>query len=317
VGFPSRILPSLAVLSVAVAVHCCASTQLNYNTLDLASTADHLLTGQVLHNLALFIDSDAAIPSQIVINGGTATTANTITPSFSTPLSKAVTLGTSIAAAGTGAITSTSLTNSGVTAAKTLSVGASNVATQNWAYDPVSDADQLRRLHALYRFAVEGNDKVSAQATLIRDYPLVYRQDKNGNLIIDDHALKGPNCVVCVCAHGGYKRSDAPKSCLAPNRRLLPTTGRRWLLWTSLPGANRPSSNPPPSENDFLLGQYGFYLLYVDLNQADRLSQFELFIAAAATSAPSPSGGGSSAPSKPKSSIAVTPGILLAPAAPL
>src|SRR6266403_5084406 len=54
----------------------CASAQLNYNTVDLASTIDSLLTEQVLSNLAKFIDSPHAIPSQVGIAAGTVKTNN-------------------------------------------------------------------------------------------------------------------------------------------------------------------------------------------------------------------------------------------------
>jgi hypothetical protein len=91
----------------------------------------------------------------------------------------------------------------------------------------------------------------------------------------------------------------------------LPATVGRWLLWASLPGANRGDSNPPPSSNDFLLGQYGHYLIYVDMSQTDRLSQFELFITAAANSTLSPSSAAASSTPKKPSAVAVPAGILL------
>jgi hypothetical protein len=136
--------------------------------------------------------------------------------------------------------------------------------------------------------------------------------------VIDPLALIGPNCVVCIPTAYHFKnglqcynREDAPTLCLVPNRRLLPTTiGRRWLLWSSLPGASRADSNPPPSQNDFLIGQYGHYLIYVDATQADRLPQFEIFVAAAATSSPSPSSGGAAGTPKKTNAVAVPTGIL-------
>jgi hypothetical protein len=75
-------------LSCATAVFIvsgCASTELNYNTLDIASSTESLLTRQVLYNLANFLDSEIALPAQIVVLSGTATTADTVTGGASFP----------------------------------------------------------------------------------------------------------------------------------------------------------------------------------------------------------------------------------------
>lgn len=314
----------------------CASTQLNYNTLDLAASADHLLTAQVLKNLANFIGNSAAIPAQVVINGGTATTANTISPSVSDPFSKAVTAGTTIVTGATGALTSTTNSISAVRGAATATISGSNVATQNWAYDPVSDPDQLRRLYALYRFAVSGNDKLSAQATLALDYPLAYRSSGGAAApSLDTNALNGPNCVLCTtdllppqqggsCKQQGrkvgraaYSRPDENALCVSVNPRLLPLRDQsgvsygRWLKWSSVDGSS-PSSEPPPMEGDIRLGQFGNYVLFIDGRQPDRLAQFELFIAVAAASSQSPSSaGGAGGAQKTKGSTAIPTGIIL------
>jgi hypothetical protein len=323
---------ALGAASILSIISGCASTQLNYNTLDLATTADHLLTGQIFYNLAKFIDSDAAIPGQVVINGGTATTANTVSPTFTDPFSRAVTLLTGVVTGAKGALTSESQSISAVTSAKTAALSASNVATQNWAFDPVSDPDQLRRLFALYRFAVAGNNNEDAQATLAREYPLSYKTTgtTTQTTVVDDLSLKGPNCVVCTTnvsnevtpckvQPNAYQRDDEKSLCVFINHRLLPlkdpvtrNLGGPWLKWKHLPTAMRPDSNPPPSNGDIFEGQFGSYLIYVDRWQADRFAQFQLFVDVAANSSQNLSSAGAGAgQQKTKSAIAVPAGIIL------
>jgi hypothetical protein len=305
----------------------CASGQLNYNTLDLASTTDTLLTSQVIDNLARFIESSAAVPAQVILNGGTTTTANTVTPQFTDPLNKAVTVGTTIA---TAAASTTTQSVSSVTGSKSFTFSASNVATQNWAFEPITDQDQLRRLYDLYRFAVSGNNNTSAQEQLVNDYPLPFKTmtvSGTTSTVLDMNAITGPNCVVCnagtpaigvQCKNlspPAYKRPEFPEGCLVLNPRLLPkqNTNSPWLRWTNLGRPHPGDEYRAPRRGDPLIGQRGNYLLYVDQDQADRFAEFALLIAGAANSSPSSSsatGAGGNAP-KAKGAIATPTGILL------
>jgi len=63
----------------------CASTQLNHNTLDLASTVGDLQTQQVLYNLSLIMDNPGAIPTHVDLTAGSSSTTNSITPTITTP----------------------------------------------------------------------------------------------------------------------------------------------------------------------------------------------------------------------------------------
>src|SRR5215831_5352205 len=74
----------------------CASAQLNYNTLDLASTVGDIQTKQVLFNLSLLHDNRGAIPTHIDLSSGTATTTNFVTPNFGTPFNTAITVADSV-----------------------------------------------------------------------------------------------------------------------------------------------------------------------------------------------------------------------------
>ena len=107
----------------------CASTQLNHNTMDLASTTDDLLQRQVLHNLERFIDSDAAIPAQIVITSGAASTTNSLTPSISAPFANSVVQSVT---PGKG-VTGSQLTRPAITG----SLSASDTWSQNRGFAPI------------------------------------------------------------------------------------------------------------------------------------------------------------------------------------
>src|ERR1700753_3163634 len=92
---------------IGIQVAGCASTQLNHNTLDLASTVDSLVTKQVLDNLSKIIDNPLAVPAQVDLAAGSATTSNSITPSISDPYTKAVTATNTVMTAIGASVTNT------------------------------------------------------------------------------------------------------------------------------------------------------------------------------------------------------------------
>lgn len=166
----------LPLACVILSLIGCASTQLNYNTLDLASTVDSLVTSQVLANLAKFVESPTAIPSQVAITSGTVTTNNTINPSITDPINAAstatTTLATTIAASPSNALTKTftgNRTNAGV------SLTASDQWTQTWGVSPLTDPDQLRRLRVLYQFGAG----YLTREELLCNYPVIQKKDSS------------------------------------------------------------------------------------------------------------------------------------------
>ena len=160
---------SLLMLALASLSLGCASEQLNYNTLDLAATVDSLVTKQVLENLSKFIDNPSAIPSQVDLAAGSATTANSITPTFADPFSGALTTTKTLStlAAATKSTTTTN-TSARATSPMTFGVSALDQWTQSWTIAPVTAPDDLRRLRALYRYVFHGKDDI-----LKSEYPLV------------------------------------------------------------------------------------------------------------------------------------------------
>jgi hypothetical protein len=154
-----RLTARKAILCSLTALCGCASAELNYNTLDLASTTNSLVTRQVLFNLANFIDSDLAYPAQVVLNAGTATTTDSLTGTYSAPLDAALTTTNQIVRTVT-ATQSTAFTGlaTGVRGSASAGVGGVDTRTQNWSYTPVTNSFQANRLMALYRYVVDNED---------------------------------------------------------------------------------------------------------------------------------------------------------------
>jgi hypothetical protein len=267
--------PILAVLTlVGVVIGGCASTQLNYNTLDLAASLDSLTTKQILFNLARTLEDPYAVPSEITVAAGSATTANSITPTFSTPLS--------------GSTTATSTSFSVTHPNGTASVGASDQWQQGWTLDPITNPDEIRRLRALYRYAIgwirddqtfKCEYPVQSGANLNpkpRKYTLNCTKADGGGVVIEEMPdpafLVRPSCVLC---------SDG--SSLTVNENLR----RAWV-------------HGKPSEGTISLGSYGSSELFVCGNPQicgddgiRAFHEFELFVFEATAQS-----GGSSSPGK-------------------
>jgi hypothetical protein len=160
---------SVAALFITFLFVCgCASTQLNYNTLDLASSSEDLITSQVLFNLAKFRSSPYAIPSQVSIPSGSATTTNAITPTIGGALGPSATTTVANSAA---APLFFATTQSHVLPNGTIGASAGDQWSQNWTLTPLEDPDQLRRLRALYRFGAG----ITNRQGLACEYPLILK----------------------------------------------------------------------------------------------------------------------------------------------
>jgi len=178
----------------------CASAQLNFNTLDLAASSDGLITSQVLFNLGKFRSSPYAIPSQVSIPSGSATTTNSITPTVSAPTGSAV---TSTLANSAAAPVFFASTHSNVTPNGSVGGSVTDQWSQNWTLTPLEDPDQLRRLRALYRF---GAGVVSDPAIFACEYPLVQKAENSGS------GTSGQSVSVYVNGANASVQSDGAKS---------------------------------------------------------------------------------------------------------
>jgi hypothetical protein len=186
----------------------CASEQLNFNTLDIASTVSDVYTRETLTNLSKFIDDPHAVPSFIDLSAGTVQTSNTITPAAGMPLTRSFISGP------TGVVTS------GTLAGATFNVTAADTWQQNWNIGPVNDANTLRNFQALYRRAIGYPD-----SNLKLEYHPPWTMQK-GVLRPDPFSLQYPHCVICADGINGKLKSGwlyavgGPKS-IPPNVEMV------------------------------------------------------------------------------------------------
>ena len=169
------------IISLALVLAGCAHTQLNLNTLDVAGSIDTLYREQALTNLSRFIDDPNTIPSQVDISTGQVSTTDGLTGSGSFPIGNQVTKN--------GA---TLVAQTIVEQVRSLTLGLSGSWTQYWSIAPISDANTLRRLRAVYRYAICHNDQ-----ELRQNYDLSLIAG-NGSFVIDASRLTGPRCVICL-----------------------------------------------------------------------------------------------------------------------
>jgi hypothetical protein len=311
----------------------CANTLLNKNTLDLASSTDDLIQKQVLFNLANFIDSDLAYPSQVVVSTGTAATTDSISANVSTPLQSGLQATNQVAATvGATASRSQTLTAASTRAIPTAGASGSDSRTQNWSYSAITNPFEAARLMALYRFAVDNDG-----AKLKRDYPLIYKSISiNSTLCVLDTDGKPINvsqepppvidpksppvnpvithrytrCATSLGSNGSTGVSQGSQSMSQMivdtyymKRPLCVLCGSPHSMYVNpeltgnwLHWKSLPGAYRPDNyqEGDTPLGQYGHYELYT--SHPEKYAKFALFSLAAATlSDTSGSGGGGGA----------------------
>jgi hypothetical protein len=205
----------------------CASSQLNYNAADLASSLNSLTKRQIFFNLAQALNDPEFVPSQVTISIGTAQTANAVTPSISLPLGSPVATTTRFT---TAANPSAQVSNQIANAVPALGVQVTDAWNQSWTMVPANSSNQLRRLRTLYQYATgtmpradmtKDLNQEEAERQLLCEYPMqalavsaspagnvIYRlegcQDNNSRsprsrvVHADPTFTQGPNCVVCI-----------------------------------------------------------------------------------------------------------------------
>jgi hypothetical protein len=214
----SQIYRSICNSLCAALASGCASTQLNYNTLDLAESLDGVVTRQVLFNLEKTLVDPYAVPSQVMFSAGTATTSNAINPTIIDPLTKSVAVTNSLGTSATQTITNSIAST---TANKSWSVGLNDQWTQSWTPGPITDPDELRRLRTLYRYAA---GHIKTENAFLCEYPIqtaaeqapsgggktegpakftltCEKEDKTDvkvDVSADPQFLNTPTCVICA-----------------------------------------------------------------------------------------------------------------------
>jgi hypothetical protein len=215
-----RVLTLACVLGLVCG---CASSQLNYNTLELASTVANLQTSQVLTNLSLFMDNPAALPAHVDLSAGTASTTYSINPTITTPLSAASsTLNQVVDTVSKTPSTASEWQRTGSLAGASASATASDAWAQSWSYEPIIDGDELRRLRALYAYALGAiPDDIFKY-----DYPLVR---KSQTLTYQGvKAVKGsPNKLVSLyCPDLGFRSPGTTDSQQVTQTDLMTKTAK-------------------------------------------------------------------------------------------
>jgi hypothetical protein len=239
----------------------CASTQLNYNTVDIGSTIDSVYTRQTLSNLSKFIDDPNAIPSQVYLTAGTVQTLNTVNPSISFPFAPQIANTTQTKPTPTLSSVSTLAGVGG-------NISGTNSAQQNYNIGPVSDSNILRNQRVLYRHAVFGTPIKGNY-----EVPRVFFQDK---FFEDPYQLQKPHCVLCAVKQGDFSGLQHPP--VYVNEDLPP----KWLYWE-----NDPRLNEMLAKGELVdLGHFGNHELYMSSYDYYRgvLTNFVMFTLA--TSAP-------------------------------
>jgi hypothetical protein len=218
---------SLRLISIAACllVCGCASTQLNYNTADLASSLNSLTKRQIFFNLAQALTDPEFVPSQATISIGTAQTLNAVTPSISVPLGLPT---VTMARDGTGRFAGSQFSTQVTSPTPTLGLQMTDGWNQSWTMVPLNSAPQLRRLRALYQYVTgtiphHGARILSleeAERLFLCEYPLqsfnvaptsgnvIFRIDgcPNNNtresqsrvVHVDPTFTQGPSCIICI-----------------------------------------------------------------------------------------------------------------------
>jgi hypothetical protein len=114
---------TLAVCTLLLAG--CTATQLRYQTLNEAGSVESLTQKQIFYNLRLFDNDEFAIPSQVTVTAGSASTTNSVAPTFMTPLGSATTITSQLANTASTSLAS-ALAN---TTSNSLAVASNNSST--------------------------------------------------------------------------------------------------------------------------------------------------------------------------------------------
>jgi hypothetical protein len=137
----------LAVLGGSLLLGGCAGQFLNENTLMMSPSIGTVEERQVLVNLAKFVSNPWAIPGHVELANGQIQITNQLGVNLKFPYTKVVN--------GAGAVTSKTIgSEADVNPAQTQDQESYNLL-------PVTDSEDLRRLRALYHYAVCPGDKVA------------------------------------------------------------------------------------------------------------------------------------------------------------
>jgi hypothetical protein len=297
--------------SVGIVLCGCASTQLNYNTVDIANNSDSLLTKQILYNFSTFLDNAVAVPAQIVVTSGTASTSASLSSTISSPFDRALSATETVAGG------STTRTRISAVASPTIGGTGSDGWTQSYAFSPVTDPDRMKRLDSLYRYAIEWSAQGEAgNQQFVHNYPPIYKQvnfneplclvgKKTADNSNTEVTVPVPGGTVCAtntnAMREGPSRAQTSKSystqaidehylrgptcvvCGSPRRlHINRKIAGAWLHWQDNRGGPAPLARTV-QDGDIPLGTYGNYSFFVASDQAQRFVDFSIAVLSATT----------------------------------
>jgi hypothetical protein len=118
----------IIVVSLALLSGCTAS-QLRYETLNQAGTVESITEKQIFFNLEQFDKNPYAFPSQVTVIAGSASTTNSVSPTFMTPLGMATTVTSQFADAATSSVATALASTTADSVAGAVANGTSNTTT--------------------------------------------------------------------------------------------------------------------------------------------------------------------------------------------
>src|ERR1700728_1755425 len=106
----------------------CTATQLRYQTLNQAQTVESITEKQIFFNLGQFDQNPYAFPSQVTVIAGSASTTDSASPTFMTPLGMMTATTSQLAEMTTSSLATAAVTTP-QTVATAVSTGASGTTT--------------------------------------------------------------------------------------------------------------------------------------------------------------------------------------------
>ena len=114
-----------AIIVSLVALSGCTATQLRYQTLNQAGTVESITEKQIFFNLEQFDKNPYAFPSQVTVIAGSASTTNSVSPTFMTPLGMATTVTSQFANAAQTSVANALVATTSNTVANAVTTGTS------------------------------------------------------------------------------------------------------------------------------------------------------------------------------------------------
>jgi hypothetical protein len=181
------------------------------------------------------MDNPAALPAHVDLSAGTASTTYSINPTITTPLSAASsTVNQVVNTVSKTPGTASEWQRTGTLAGASASATASDAWAQSWSYEPIIDGEELRRLRALYGYALG----VLPDHIFVYDYPLVRKPQTLSYAGVK--AVKGsPNKLVSLyCPDLGFRSPGTADSQQVTQTDLVSKTSK---TTTTTKGSTQPA----------------------------------------------------------------------------